>query len=223
MNVLVACEESQRVCIAFRNKQHQAFSCDILNCSGGHSEWHIQSDVLPLLDGNCEFNTVDGVNHKIVGKWDLIIAHPPCTYLSNAGACRLYPEKGHLNLERYEKGLAAKSFFMKILNADCEKICIENPIPSKIYGLPPYSQIVQPYEYGEHYRKKTCLWLKGLPKLKPTNIVSDNIICWVSAGSKDNKGNPRKNKGIAGQSKIRSKTFTGIANAMSEQWEVKNV
>ena len=219
MRVLVACEESQAVCKAFREKGHEAYSCDLQECSGGHPEWHIIGDVLPLINGNCVLNTENGNKHIIQGKWDLIIAHPPCTYLSNAGAARLYPQKGQLNQERYQKGLKAKAFFMEFYNADCDKICIENPIPTRVYGLPPYSQIVQPYEYGHHYSKKTCLWLKGLPNLKPTDIITDNIISWVSGGSKDHKGNPRKNKGtVFRDAKTKSKTFEGIAKAMADQW-----
>ena len=209
MNVLVACEESQRVCTAFRAKGHNAFSCDIIDCSGGHPEWHIKQDVLPLLNGRCEFTTCDGELHTISGKWDLIIAHPPCTYLSNAGARFLYP-KGILNEERLKKGLEAKEFFMALYNADCEKICVENPIPSKVYELPPYSQIVQPYEHGHPVQKKTCLWLKGLPLLKPTNIVEERESTkiagnWYNKGGKDRQRN-------------RAKTFPGIAAAMAEQW-----
>lgn len=219
MKVLVACEESQRVCTAFREKGHEAYSCDIIDQSGGHPEWHIVQDVLPLLNGNCEFKTTDGIKHKIAGKWDLIIAHPPCTYLSNAGAAWLYPKKGVLNKERYEKGLEAKEFFLRFVNADCDRICVENPVPSTVYKLPKYSQIVQPYEYGHHFSKKTCLWIKGLSKLKPTDIVTENIISWVSGGSKDNHGNPRKQSGTKIRSaKERSKTFPGIAKAMAEQW-----
>jgi hypothetical protein len=170
LKVLVACEESQRVCIEFRKLGHEAYSCDIEPCSGGHEEWHIQTDVLPLLNRNCSFRTVDGVEHKINGKWDLIIAHPPCTYLSNAGARFLYP-KGVLNEERLKLGMAAKEFFMNFYNADCERIAIENPIPSKVYGLPTYTQTIQPYEYGHPFQKKTCLWLKGLQELQPTDIL----------------------------------------------------
>lgn len=219
MKVLVACEESQSVCKAFRAKGHEAYSCDIQDCSGGHSEWHIKGDVLPLINGNVQFVTCDGKAHKINGKWDLLIAHPPCTYLSNAGACRLYPRKGQLSQERYKKGLQAKAFFMKLYNADCEHICVENPIPSKVFDLPKYTQIIQPYEFGHPYSKKTCLWLKNLPKLKPTQIVTENIISWVSGGSKDNYGNPRKQSGTKiRDAKTRSKTFPGIAKAMAEQW-----
>jgi hypothetical protein len=129
MNVLVACEESQRVCAAFREKGHNAFSCDIQECSGGHPEWHIMGDVLQVLNGSCLFGTQDDTIHKIDGRWDLIIAHPPCTYLTNAGACRMYPQKGKIDPNRFAKAMEAKKFFMAFLNADCEKICIENPIP----------------------------------------------------------------------------------------------
>lgn len=219
MKVLVACEESQAVCKAFRKLGHEAYSCDIQDCSGGHLEWHIKQDVSPLLNGNCTFCTADGTEHKISGKWNLIIAHPPCTYLSNAGACRLYPQKGQLDKLRYEKGLQAKDFFMKLFNADCEHICVENPIPSKVYKMPSYTQIIQPYEYGHPYSKKTCLWLKLLPPLKPTNVLY-KFKPYISCGTSKNKGNKDK-AGVSragGSARSRSKTFEGIAMAMAEQW-----
>ena len=218
MNVLIACEESQRVCIAKSEKGHNAFSCDIMPCSGGHPEWHICGDVLPLLNGNCVFRTMDGVKHRIDGKWDLIVAHPPCTYLSNAGARWLYAG-GELNAERYRKGLEGKKFFMAMLNADCPRIAVENPIPSSIYDLPQYTQIIQPYQFGEPWSKKTCLWLKGLEPLRPTNIVED-YKPYCSSGSYSETHDP-KYKGASrkgGSAKSRSKTFHGIANAMAEQW-----
>lgn len=193
MKVLVACEESQIVCKAFRERGHEAYSCDILPCSGGHEEWHIQGDVLPLLKK----------------KWDLIIAHPPCTYLSNAGARFLYP-KGKLNTDRLLLGLTAKYFFMEFLESNCDKVCVENPIPSKIYKLPPYSQIIQPYEYGHPFSKKTCLWLKGLPPLKPTKIMKEKQSTKI-AGNWFNKGGKDRQKN-------RSKFWKGIAEAMAEQW-----
>jgi len=193
MKILIACEESQAVCKAFRAKGHEAYSCDILPCSGGHPEWHIQGDVLEQLDKG----------------WDMMIAHPPCTYLTNAGAVHLYP-KGVLNNERLHKGIEAKAFFMNLINSPIPKICVENPIPSKIYELPPYTQTIQPYEHGHPFSKRTCLWLKGLPNLKPTNIVEERQSTKV-AGNWFNKGG--KNRQIN-----RSKTFPGIAQAMADQW-----
>ena len=193
MKVLIACEESQRVCIAFREKGHEAYSCDIEPCSGGHPEWHIQDDVLKHLDKG----------------WDLIIAHPPCTYLSNAGARFLYP-KGILNKERLAKGLEAKEFFMKLYNANCPKICVENPVSSKIFNMPPHTQEIQPFEFGHPFKKKTRLWLKGLEPLKPTEIVEVSESTKI-AGNWFNKGGKDRQKN-------RSKTFEGIAKAMAEQW-----
>lgn len=130
MNVLIACEESQAVCVEFRKRGHNAFSCDLQECSGGHPEWHVNGDALQLINGDCSFTTQDGAAHMIVGKWDLLIAHPPCTYLSNAGAARLYKivdGKTYINRERFENGMNAKEFFMKFINADCEHIAVENP------------------------------------------------------------------------------------------------
>ena len=221
MKVLVACEESQRVCMAFRERGHEAYSCDMQECSGGHPEWHIQGDVTKVLDGRCSFQTADTHTHTLTGKWDLIIAHPPCTYLTNAGACRLYKVidgESYIKRSRFELGLDAKDFFLRCLNADCDRVAIENPIPTGIYRLPPYTQTIQPYEYGEPYSKKTCLWLKGLPELKPTKIV-EPICSWVSGGSKKADGTTRENKGMTFRdSKRKSKTFPGIAKAMAEQW-----
>lgn len=218
MTVLVACEESQAVCCAFREIGIEAYSADIQECSGGHPEWHILGDVLPLIDGDCEFDTMDGEHHKIIGKWDLLIAHPPCIYLTNAGARWLWA--GHnLNQDRYSKGIEAKDFFMKFYNANCNRICIENPVPASIFGLPDYTQFVQPYEYGHPYSKKTCLWLKNLSKLEPTDIIKDHVP-FISSGSYSKTHDP-KYKGVSrsgGASKSRSKTFSGIAKAMAEQW-----
>lgn len=202
MRVLVACEESQAVTIELRKLGHEAYSCDLLPCSGGHPEWHLQQDVVMLLKE----------------KWDMIIAFPPCTYISNAGACRLYPKKGQLNEERYKKGLEGKNFFMKFYNADCPKIAIENPVSSTIFNMPRHNQEIQPYMFGHPYSKRTRLWLKGLPELKPTELITENIVSWVNGGSKDNKGNSRKNYGTKFSSIDRSKTFPGIAQAMAEQW-----
>ena len=208
MKVLIACEESQRVCTAFRDKGHEAFSADIQDPSGGHPEWHIKGDVLAILNGNCAFSTMDGRNH-VIDKWDLIIAHPPCTYLSNAGARFLYP-KGILNEERLKMGLSAKAFFMSLYNADCEKICIENPTPSRVYELPKYTQVIQPWMFGHPVQKRTCLWLKGLPPLKPTDTIEERQSS-KTAGNWFNKGGKERQKN-------RSKTFPGIAAAMASQW-----
>lgn len=219
MNVLIACEESQRVCKAFRAKGHNAYSCDIIEPSGGRLEWHIKENAIELINGNCIFVTMDGKIHRDVSQneWDLIIAHPPCTYLSNVGARHLW--KNHvLNQERYEKGLEAKKFFMQLYNAECPKIAIENPIPSRIYDLPRYTQIIQPYEYGHPYTKRTCLWLKNLPLLKPTNIITPTAN-WCPSGSYS-KNHDEKHRGVFtnDRSKNRSKTFLGIAKAMASQW-----
>lgn len=221
MKILVACEESQAVTIEMRKLGHEAYSCDLQECSGGHPEWHIQGDALALISPWCEgFATMDGATHTHT-QWDMLIAHPPCTYLSNAGAARLYKRlggKSYCELDRLNKGFDAKEFFLEFFNSYIEKIAIENPIPSGVYRLPPYTQIIQPYEYGHEYSKKTCLWLKGLPKLTPTNIV-EPICSWVSGGSKKADGTPRRNKGtVYRDSKTRSKTFPGIAKAMAEQW-----
>lgn len=217
--LLVCCEESQRVCTAFRARGWEAYSCDIESCSGGHPEWHIQQDVLPLINGDCTFTTSDGVEHHIDGQWDLLICHPPCTYLSNAGACRLYPRKGQLDMERYAKGLEAKEFFMAFFNANCKHIVVENPIPSKVFDMPEYSQIIQPFEYGEPFSKKTCLWEVNMPMLVPTNILTE-YKPWVSCGTSKNKGNPDKAgfSRAGGAAKVRARTFEGIASAMADQW-----
>lgn len=156
MKVLIACEESQEVCKAFRAKGHEAYSCDIQMCSGGHPEWHILGNVLTVINGNTDFTTCDGQTHT-VDKWDLLIAHPPCTYLSNAGAARLHKKingKSYIDFERFKKGKDAKEFFLKFIHAPVEKIAIENPIPSKVFELPKYTQTIQPYEYGHPYSKK---------------------------------------------------------------------
>lgn len=216
MKVLVACEESQEVCKAFRERGHEAYSCDIQEPSGGHPEWHILGDALKALEGGIVV-TMDGKQHD-VGKWDMLIAHPPCTYLSNAGARWLYAG-GELNTERYRKGLEGKKFFMAMLNADCPRIAVENPIPSSIYDLPQYTQIIQPYQFGEPWSKKTCLWLKGLEPLQPANIVSD-YKPYCPSGSYSGTHNP-KYKGASrkgGSAKSRSRTFQGIAKAMAEAW-----
>ena len=223
MNVLVACEESQRVCIEFRKKGHRAFSCDIQECSGGHPEWHIKGDVLPLLNGNCTFTTMDGEEQEVIGKWHLIIAHPPCTYLTTA-ATQCHSTKCY-SLEqiadRTAKRIESMSFFMAFVNADCEKIAIENPqgVMSACYRKP--DQYIHPFYFANgiddednYMTKKTGLWLKGLPVLKyDCNLPNpmENAKRWKN-GKKINwtEGNHG--------GKARSKTFPGIAKAMAEQW-----
>lgn len=201
MKILVACEESQAVTIELRKRGHEAFSCDVQPCSGGHPEWHIQDDALKLLNK----------------PWDMIIAHPPCTYLSNAGANRLRIN-GEINTERMEKAIQAKEFFMQFYNADCRKIAIENPIPGRIHNLPPYTQIIQPYMFGDPWLKTTCLWLRGLPALFGTEICIPEGK-WVETTAHGRAARPgeweRKGQRTP---KNRSKTFPSIARAMAKQW-----
>lgn len=200
MRILVACEESQAVTIEFRKMGHEAYSCDLIPCSGGHPEWHLQCDALQLL--------------KL--KWDMIIAFPPCTYLSNAGARHLYPN-GILNVERFEKGMAAKEFFLKFLNADCPRVAVENPVSSLVFDMPKCSQEIQPYQFGHPYRKKTRLWLRGLPNLIPTCLVEpvgSYVPSHTSSKGKNSKGFAKRGNDAF----ERSKTFSGIAAAMAMQW-----
>ena len=220
MKVLVACEESQTICKAFRKRGHEAYSCDSIDWSGGHPEWHIMQDVITLLNGNCEFKTVDDAEHKIEGKWDLIIAHPPCTYLCLSGQkwcnVELYGERAE---QRIKDRDFAIDFFMQFVNADCDKIAIENPVGVMTRYYKKADQYICPYQFGHPTGKRTGLWLKGLPKLTPTNTV--DIEYHISGtGRKWDKWfwessmiNP-----LSERSKFRSKTFEGIAEAMAEQW-----
>ena len=223
MKVLIACEESQRVCKAFREHGHEAYSCDIQEPSGGHPEWHIMNDCIPLIDGNCRFKTMDGQMHTIDGKWDLLIAHPPCTYISNAGARHLYKGGTHtLNEERLRKGIEASHFFLRFLWANCDKIAVENPIPSSVYCLPKYTQIIQPFMFGHPYTKRTCLWLKNLPLLQATNVV-EPVATWCPSGSYSKKhGEKHRGMFTTDRARNRAKTFVGIAEAMAEQWGKEN-
>ena len=193
MRILVACEESQTVTKAFREKGHEAYSCDLQECSGGHPEWHIQGDVLEIIEQG----------------WDMMIAHPPCTYLSNAGARHLYP-KGILNNDRYEKRLDGKEFFMKLLAANIPKICIENPLPSSVFKLPKHNQVIQPFQFGHPFQKRTYLWFKNLPPLMYT-CIAEKPESTKAAGNWYNAGGKERQKN-------RSKTFSGIAEAMANQW-----
>lgn len=203
MNVLVCCEESQRVCIAFRDKGHNAFSCDLQMCSGGYPGWHIVCDCLDLINGYVSFYTQDGKKHSIDNRWDLIIAHPPCTYLAKSGATLLFNNNHEIiDYDRLKKGFDAVSFFNHILNADCDKICVENPTPLKIFNLPKHTQVIQPFEFGSFTTKRTLLWLKNLPYLMPIDLC---VPVYSYTGKVRN-------------SKDRAKTFPGVAVAMAEQW-----
>lgn len=218
MNVLVACECSQIVAAAFRAKGHEAYSCDIEPCYGGHPEWHIMQDVLPLLNGHRLFHTANGDVHAVSGKWDLIIAHPPCTYLTLSGNKWFKPEFADRFPDRHKQREDAVNFFMAIANADCDKIAIENPVGvmSSYWRKP--NQYIQPYMFGDPERKKTGLWLKGLPLLKPTNIV-EPLIIHCKSGVNVPKWHmetlclPKEER-----SRIRSQTFPGFACAMADQW-----
>lgn len=218
MNILCACEESQAVTIELRRLGLTAFSCDIQECSGGHPEWHIKGDVLLLLNGRCEFCTMDGVSHKLPGRWDMIIAFPPCTDLAVSGARHFAKKRADGRQQR------SIDFFMEFVKADCEKIAIENPIGimSTEYRKP--DQIIQPYQFGHHARKSTCLWLQGLPKLIPSDIVDPGEIDknGFSRGASLDYATDENGKILPWNdprtAKVRSKTFPGIAIAMAEQW-----
>lgn len=220
MKVLVACEESQRVTIDFRKLGHEAYSCDLLDCSGNHPEWHIKKDVTLLLNGNCIFYTVDGVEHEISGKWDMIIAFPPCTYLTVTGNRWFnYKKYGDKAIQRMLDRNDAIKFFMTIANADCDKIAIENPVGIMSTHWRKPDQIIQPYQFGDAYEKRTCLWLKGLSTLTPTKIVEIPNRIQFKSGKTMAKwyveaGNLSKEQ----RALVRSKTFPGIARAMAEQW-----
>lgn len=227
MKVLVACEESQRVCMAFRERGHEAYSCDIQDCSGGHPEWHIKGDVLPLLNGYCSWVTQDGVANGIASKWDLIIAHPPCDYLTNV-ATRSHSMRctplDKINA-RTLKRIAAMGFFMRFALADCDHIAIENPVGvmNTCYRKP--DQIINPYQFAEsgsdpdYVTKATCLWLKGVAPLITNDLPKPNnreIFGVLPSGKTRTWEDSLDRSG--GASKARSKTFPGIAKAMAEQW-----
>ena len=245
MRVLVACEESQAVCKAFREKGHEAYSCDIIECSGGHPEWHIQSDVLEILNpkehpqaagtwhGGYErysasgimFATCDRKAHWIE-KWDLIIAHPPCTYLTVTGNRWFNVERyGEKALKRIADREEAAEFFMKIANASCDKIAIENPIGymSTYYRKP--EQIIHPYYFAANQddvnceRKATCLWLKGLKPLEYEIKFEPRVIKYKNGKGTDSPWHINTmSLPPVERAKARSKTFPGIAKAMAEQW-----
>lgn len=201
MKILVACEESQIVCKALRAKGHLAYSCDLQECSGGHPEWHIQADA---------------VEEAYSGKYDMMIAHPPCTKISRAGARWMYPKAGVICEKRYAEAVDAKNFFIRLLMAPIPKIAVENPTPLRIVGLPRHSQAIEPYHYGHPYSKRTLLWLKGLPFLKPTEILTEHTPFLPSNTGGAKRG--QKFTYINISQKDSSKTFQGIANAMADQW-----
>ena len=196
MRVLIACEESQEVCKAFRARGHEAWSCDVQESSGGHPEWHLQIDALEAIE-------------KWDWDWDMLIAHPPCTYLCVPGAHYL-----HKQADRWGKMLEGKEFFLKLLNSNIPRICVENPVPHRYAELPKYNQIIQPWQFGHELSKRTCLWLKNLPPLKPTKIMGHHGERYYR---KD--GSVSNSKWYAkATAKERSKTFKGIAEAMADQW-----
>ena len=202
IKLLVACEESQTVTIAFRNLGVEAYSCDIQKASGGYPNWHIEGDA---------------IKEAYSGKYNMMIAHPPCTYLSKAGARWMYPTAGNLDPIRYSKAMEARAFFMKLLDAPIKYKAVENPTPLKVCNLPKYTQVIQPYEYGDPYSKRTLLWLRNLPSLQPTKIMKDYTPFLPSntGGLSRGQGGSR---GIAKNAKEASVTFQGIAQAMASQW-----
>lgn len=236
MKILVACEESQAVTKELRRLGHEAYSCDIIDCSGGHPEWHIKEDVLPLLNGHCSFKTVDGAPHALIQKWDMIIAFPPCTHLAVSGAAHFEKKRAD---GRQRWGI---EFFCQFLNADCDKVSIENPIGiisgdyvtkwfpdlAEKYGLPKKpTQVIHPWMFGDNYSKSTCLWLKGLDPLVPMVTEQPELEWkeWVDKKTGKKKRQPlwfykalADSKTPEERAKIRSKTFPGIAKAMAEQW-----
>lgn len=244
MRVLVACEESQTVCKAFRAKGHEAYSCDIIECSGGHPEWHIQDDVLKILNPSrinllmsgtpagmpkedcsikefygISFFTADGKYHEIEGKWDLIIAHPPCTRLCNSGQRWLYWGSEEYRAKKRKEQEEAIEFFMYFANADCDKIAIENPsgIMSTHFRKPDCTY--NPYDFeGETECKKTCLWLKGVPPLMPTRTVSLPKEERTQGIWKAHFGDRKLAWNDPETAKLRSRTPKGVAQAMAEQW-----
>ena len=206
MKILVACEESKAVTIELRRLGHEAYSCDIQECSGGHPEWHIKGDVLPLLNGDCEFNTMDGERHAISGRWDMIIAFPPCTDLAVSGA-------RHFAKKRADgRQQASIDFFMKFANAHCDMIAIENPVGIMSTRFRKPDQIIQPWQFGHPETKKTCLWLKNLQPLEET----ENVYAYMM--TLPEKERSRIHWMGSGHAKERSKTYPGIARAMAEQW-----
>jgi hypothetical protein len=236
-NILIACEESQQVCKEFRLLGYNAYSCDLLQCSGGHPEWHFKEDVFKVIK-NKGGNLQNGKQHFINGNWDLMVAHPPCTFLSVSGAKWFYhPDDGHLPIEkrrphfkfpnRSDDKDEAISFFMKLANSDINKIAIENPVGVINTKWRKPDQIVQPWMFGDSASKKTCLWLKNLPLLRPTKIVDEGEYIEFKSGRRLAKwysDGLTKTKSSEERRTWRSKTFPGFAKAIAEQWgeDLKN-
>ena len=218
MNVLVACEESQAVTIELRKLGHRAFSCDLQECSGGHHEWHIQGDCLPLLNGNCTFTTADTHTHTQAGRWDMIISHPPCTYLTVTGNSWFDVSKyGDNARKRYAERYKAIVFFMQFVFADCDKIAVENPVGVMNTAYRKPDCIVHPYYFGDDAKKKTCFWLKGLPPLKATNVIKPTTV--ITGHGTDSPWHAYSwNLPPSERARARSKTFPGVAKAMATQW-----
>lgn len=205
MKVLIACEESQAVTKEFRKLGHEAFSCDILPCSGGHPEWHYQQDVFEVIDKG----------------WDMMIAHPPCTYLSVSGARWLYNKDGSKNEERWRNQSEALNFVQKLMDAPIDKIAIENPVSVISSNIRKPEQIIQPWMFGDEATKTTCLWLKNLPLLKPTKVVGKGERVVFKSGKSHPKwyAEALSNAKTAEERRnLRSKTFPGIAKAIANQW-----
>lgn len=201
MKVLILCEESQTVCKAFRSLGFEGYSCDLQECSGGHPEWHLQMDAFEALE---------------LIKPTLAIFHPPCTFISRAGARWMYPKAGVICDDRLSKAMDAREFFMRCLNADVPYLAVENPLPLKVVGLPKESQVIQPYQFGDPFSKRTHLWIKGLPKLTHTNVLTEYVPYLPSNTGGAKRG--QKHRSVSITQKEASKTFEGIAKAMAEQW-----
>lgn len=226
MKVLVACEESQTVCKAFRAKGHEAYSCDIIDCSGGHPEWHIKQDVIPLLNGDCCFTTTDGQTHTLIGEWDMIIAFPPCTFLTVTGNRWFDVLKyGSKAQKRWEDRCKAICFFLSIAYAECKRIVIENPIGCMSTYFRKPEQIIHPYYFAKNEndenceRKATCLWLKGVPPLVYSIKAKPRVVAYKNGKGTDSPWHINTMSLPADErEKARSKTFSGVADAMAEQW-----
>ena len=211
MRILVACEESQAITKELRKLGHEAYSCDLLDCSGGHPEWHYKDDVFNVIDYG----------------WDMMIAHPPCTYLAVSGARWLYNKDGTKNQDRWDKQKEALDFVQRLMDAPIDKIAIENPISVISSNIRKPDQIVHPYMFGDKASKSTCFWLKNLPLLKPTNIVEKGeFVEWISKKGVKKKQAKwffdalKKAKTKEERRTLRSKTFKGMAEAIAKQWTI---